>query len=221
MPKDDRPIHSAPLVPERASGEMPRISGLHPAQGAAVREELDLSREQQMRIAALFAQLETIDLYDLLGVAHDADKKEIKRAYNALVLDFHPDRFFRKRLGSFKPKMEAIVARMTEAVEILSSPERRAEYDSGPKSDPRHGEIDALLAAELAGMPEGDGRYETFHSNSTVPIPTGPASRKPSAPAMAATTVAIHRPPVAVELEERRRTLARKLSIRPIPPKKP
>ena len=33
-----------------------------------------------------------------------ADKKAIKAAYFELVNDFHPDRYFGKNLGSFKPK---------------------------------------------------------------------------------------------------------------------
>lgn len=215
MPKDDRQATPISLAPERASGEMPRISGLHPAQGASLDEELDLTAEQQARITAVFSRLDSIDLYQLLGVPRDADKKTLKRAYNARVMDFHPDRFFRKRLGTFKPKMEAIFARMTDALDVLCSPERRAEYDeTTPQSDPRQDAIDAMLEAELAGMPEDDGRYERFDFEAAVPVTTTPPPPplKPS--------VAPFRAPVAMELEERRKTLARKLSIRPAAPKK-
>ena len=38
----------------------------------------------------------------------DAEKKQIKSAYYALAPEFHPDKYFRKRLGSYKRKIEAI-----------------------------------------------------------------------------------------------------------------
>ncbi|HJP76107.1 MAG TPA: J domain-containing protein [Pseudonocardiaceae bacterium] len=62
------------------------------------------------------------DLYDVLGVARDADQDEIKRAYRAAVKKFHPDAegnsyFFRL---------------IQQAYETLSDPDRRADYDRNP-----------------------------------------------------------------------------------------
>lgn len=59
------------------------------------------------------------DLYDVLGVARDADQDEIKRAYRAAAKKFHPDAegnsyFFRL---------------IQQAYETLSDPARRADYD--------------------------------------------------------------------------------------------
>ncbi len=59
-----------------------------------------------------------------------ADKKVIKRSYFELAALFHPDRYFRKRLGSFKQRMETIFGKVTQAYDTLSSRERRAEYDA-------------------------------------------------------------------------------------------
>src|SRR5262249_43042541 len=90
-------------------------------------EEIDLEPAQRQRVLDLHAQLATIDHYALLGVARDADKKAVKRAYFELAGAFHPDRFFRKRLGSFKPKMEAIFGRVTIAHDVLTDKEQRVE----------------------------------------------------------------------------------------------
>jgi tetratricopeptide (TPR) repeat protein len=42
----------------------------------------------------------------------------------------HPDRYFGKRLGSFKQKMEQVFARVTVAYDTLSKNKTRAEYDA-------------------------------------------------------------------------------------------
>ena len=83
-------------------------------------EDLDLTTEQRAEIDALFSQLPALDHYAVLGVERGADRKTVKRAYYERAASYHPDRFFRKRLGSYRSKMETIFARMTEASDALS-----------------------------------------------------------------------------------------------------
>src|SRR5690606_289083 len=52
-----------------------------------------------------------------------------RTAYFQLSKVFHPDTMFRKRLGSYKAKMEAIFKRLTEAYEVLGKKRAREEYD--------------------------------------------------------------------------------------------
>ncbi|HEV3358381.1 MAG TPA: J domain-containing protein [Pseudonocardiaceae bacterium] len=59
------------------------------------------------------------DLYEVLGVARDADQEEIKRAYRAAVKKFHPD----AEGNSFFFRL------IQQAYETLSDPDRRAAYD--------------------------------------------------------------------------------------------
>ena len=43
--------------------------------------------------------------------------------------DFHPDRYFGKSLGSFKPKLERLFTRVTEAHDVLTRVSAREDYD--------------------------------------------------------------------------------------------
>ena len=62
--------------------------------------------------------------YSVLGVSTNASDQEIKSAYRRLVKRFHPDR------QSPEASHEQIAA-INEAYDILSDPERRAQYDRG------------------------------------------------------------------------------------------
>ncbi len=61
--------------------------------------------------------------YQILGIARDADEKEIKRAYRLGALRYHPDRH------PNDPEAEARFKEIGEAYEVLSDPERRRTYD--------------------------------------------------------------------------------------------
>ncbi len=92
-------------------------------------EACDLDMEHKRQILDLFYDLEDLDHYTLLGLTREADKKTIKRAYYDLASRLHPDRFFRKQLGSFKSKMEVVFAKITLAHDTLTAKEKREEYD--------------------------------------------------------------------------------------------
>ncbi|MBW1762829.1 MAG: DnaJ domain-containing protein, partial [Deltaproteobacteria bacterium] len=61
--------------------------------------------------------------------AMDADRAEIRSAYFALSKAFHPDAYYGKRLGSFKPKMEVVFRKVTDAYEAVGRPKKREAYD--------------------------------------------------------------------------------------------
>jgi molecular chaperone DnaJ len=63
------------------------------------------------------------DYYEVLGVERGADADAIKRAYRKLALQFHPD----KNNGS--PEAEEKFKELTEAYEVLKSPDKRSAYD--------------------------------------------------------------------------------------------
>ena len=63
------------------------------------------------------------DYYEVLGVAQNADEKEIKKAYRRIAMKFHHDR------NSDDPKADDKFKEATEAYEVLTNAEKRAAYD--------------------------------------------------------------------------------------------
>ena len=65
------------------------------------------------------------DLYSTLGVARGADEAEIKKAYRKLAKELHPDR------NKDNPKASERFSKVTQAYDILTDKDKRAQYDRG------------------------------------------------------------------------------------------
>lgn len=63
------------------------------------------------------------DYYKILGVSKTADEKEIKSAYRKLARKYHPD------VNPGDSTAEEKFKEISEAYEVLSSPEKRQKYD--------------------------------------------------------------------------------------------
>ncbi len=156
---------------EPAQQSPPARGAAPPAKGAPVSQEIDLDEAHQREVSELFDRLGRIDHYALLGVPRTADKKEIKRAYFERTARFHPDRFFRKRLGPFKAKMETLFAKMTEAYEVLTRDARRAEYDASLGSAVETLGLEELIARaneEQAREDEARRKREAMAASPTI-----------------------------------------------------
>jgi curved DNA-binding protein CbpA len=66
-----------------------------------------------------------MDHYVLLGVARDASEAEIRERFRTLAREAHPDR----APAAKKAEAEGKFQDLTEAVNVLTSPERRKAYD--------------------------------------------------------------------------------------------
>ena len=72
--------------------------------------------------------METKDLYKVLGVSRGASQEEIRRSYRKLAREHHPDAN-RDDKGA-----EERFKEIQHAYEILSNPEKRRQYDEGPRA---------------------------------------------------------------------------------------
>lgn len=84
-----------------------------------------LLREAQIELK----RSKTKDYYKVLGVARDADERQIKSAYRKLSKQHHPDKAAKQGLS--KADAERKMANINEAYEVLSTPELRERFDRG------------------------------------------------------------------------------------------
>ena len=64
------------------------------------------------------------DLYEVLGVPRNATDEDIKKAYRRLAREYHPD-------SAGHSGDEELFKEVSQAYEVLSSPDKRALYDRG------------------------------------------------------------------------------------------
>ena len=91
------------------------------------------------------------DFYEVLGVARDASKDDIKRAFKKLARQYHPD------VAEDKQQAERKFGEINEAYSVLGDDEKRAYYD-------RHGQAPSTTGGGdpgggfggFGGFPFGD-----------------------------------------------------------------
>jgi curved DNA-binding protein CbpA len=188
-------------------------------------DQVELTAEQRARILDVFARLGTSDHYTLLGVDRACDKKAVKRAYFELTSEFHTDRFFRRRLGTFKAKMEAIFKQITEAHDVLTDKAKRADYDAYLGDREKATGIESMLKDVLAEMAAAEQAVKQA-AGAPAPISIEPvAAATPQATPTAASQLPPMRPPTpsspSLSEQARKEALARRLFAGRAPVTKP
>jgi molecular chaperone DnaJ len=84
--------------------------------------------------------MEMVDLYKALEVSKDASQDEIRRSYRRLARKYHPD------ANPGDRQAEERFKEIQHAYDILSKPEKRREYDEGPRT---------FFGSQGAGQPGG------------------------------------------------------------------
>jgi tetratricopeptide (TPR) repeat protein len=176
---------------------------------------IDLEPDFRTRIEDLFSSMDTLDYYTLLRVDRSGDKKLIKRAYYELASHFHPDKYFRKNLGAYKAKMEAIFGRFTIAHDTLTSKADRAEYDAylGIRESVREQETRLSSAQEEIRRAEEEVQ-RAAQQNVAISVNPPADLRSASIPASPTSTVRPHLPSSpsrTFDAQAAREALARKL----------
>ncbi|KAI0475184.1 DnaJ domain-containing protein [Xylariaceae sp. FL0804] len=91
----------------------------------------------------------TKDYYKVLGVAADADERQIKAAYRRASKEHHPDKAMRK--GLTKEQAERKMAAVNEAYEVLRDPELRARFDRGDDPNSHEGQQQPFQGSPFGG----------------------------------------------------------------------
>jgi tetratricopeptide (TPR) repeat protein len=208
-----------PAAPVRDRTQLPQFAsiGLDPKYDPKeLEEDVELSADQKKRVLDMYYRLDDLDHYTLLGVGKDADKKTVKRSYFELASLMHPDRYFKKNLGSFKGKMEALFGRITEAHDILVDAAKRLDYDAYLDEVATTKGMEAMFERALE-----ETRKAAEVSAASASAAAAPAPARDSSPGARASSPGPVVPtgPSAQEIQARREALAKRLlggqSVRP------
>jgi curved DNA-binding protein CbpA len=233
-PRPSGQLRLGPIVETSASSDVkhPAASLYDPSE---LDEDVEIELDKRRRILDLYYRLDHLTHYQVFGVAQSADKKAIKAAYFEIVNVFHPDRYFGKRVGSFKAKLERVFARLTESYDVLSRNASRAEYDAYLQAqsktrafDAGHQDNDAHQAAlaEVMRRIQNEASAESRRLSvappgiSLPPVSAVPVSQpSPTLPPRSSSDSAL-RPSASLrpsDPDSRRRALARKLGRPSLP----
>jgi molecular chaperone DnaJ len=98
------------------------------------------------------------DYYAVLGVAPSASPDDLKKAFRALALKYHPDR------NPDDPNAEVRFRELAEAWKVLGDPDERRKYDrlgplySADGKPPTTDDLNAFVAETLGGLFRRKGR---------------------------------------------------------------
>jgi curved DNA-binding protein CbpA len=154
----EQPAMESYVVPQEGDGKSPAL--YDPSE---LDEDVDVPPDKRRKVLDVYYRLDELSHYAVLGVEPTADKKAIKSAYYQAAAEYHPDKYFRKNMGSYKAKLEAIFSRVTVAHDTLLGKEARAEYD-------------AYLRTQLANR----ALEETIRHGGPTETPEAEAAARPS-----------------------------------------
>ncbi len=214
----EHPVIEAP--PEQHNHSHPAAALYDPAE---LDEEVDLDLPRKRRILDLFYLLDSATHYELLDIPLDAEKKAIKEAYYQVVTVFHPDRYFGKNVGNFKPKLEKIFARLTEAYDVLTRKRSREEYDQYLVTQRKNEALERMMSDEQDQQRQLEQIRRSIEEQARMVERAAQGVPRAQTSGDSGTAQAVTLPPRS-DPEARRRALARKLgraSMRPPAPSSP
>lgn len=106
--------------------------------------------------------MEKRDYYEVLGVARNADKDTLKKAFRKLAQKYHPD-------INKTPEAEALFKEVNEAYQILSDDQKRAAYDRFGHA----GVQGAANPSDFSGFGDLGSIFEEFFSSAGFGFSSG------------------------------------------------
>lgn len=102
--------------------------------------------------------------YQILKVSPIASEDEIREAFHREAVQFHPDQYLSQNNQKLQELSKKIYARVTEAYEVLSDPEKRSEYDLEQSGNVEPVDEDAITSVrrkpDWAAKSPGDKFYK-------------------------------------------------------------
>lgn len=87
-----------------------------------------MDEDTVIRVVSIFAALESIDYYTLLGVPRLYDRDELRESYYRFAAEMHPDNF-RDQDPELRRQVYTIFKRAAEAYRVLGDPRLKQFYD--------------------------------------------------------------------------------------------
>lgn len=122
------PPPAAPQAPTSAAPRAPTPAPAAARPQAPAEEEVDLEPARRKQLEDMDQRLQHADHFAALGVPPGASPEVVKKAYYEASRHYHPDRFFGKKLGPYRARVDRIFRRLTEAHQVLTQPDRREAY---------------------------------------------------------------------------------------------
>ncbi len=149
-----RDLHSWGAVTVRETDDVPIVDqtdlGVVSLEEAALlSEDVELEPWEKRRAIAVMRTIREGNARELLGVNGVASVRAVKRAYFALAKEFHPDRYWGKRLGSFAGMLASIFASLSAAAKAMADPRTASGSDIAARRTRRRRDPRYVFAASV------------------------------------------------------------------------
>jgi curved DNA-binding protein CbpA len=93
-----------------------------------LQEDVELTQAVKKDILFVYDNLNELTYYELFNIPSDANQELIKQTFLRLSKLYHPDNYFRKEIGSYRAKINAIYSALANAHHILMDNVAHSEY---------------------------------------------------------------------------------------------
>jgi len=100
-----------------------------PHEEVGVSEKAEEQEKAVKDVLKLYAEIESMDYYQVLKVSKKASANEIKKAYFSAARRYHPDFFSRDLPREIREKIDDVFDKVTKCYQILIDPDKRRKYD--------------------------------------------------------------------------------------------